>query len=46
MGPLTLAILFVGIAGALLPWLPFLQEGEDRTIDARFQLRGPLPEGH
>ncbi|HRF60176.1 MAG TPA: adenylate/guanylate cyclase domain-containing protein [Fimbriimonadaceae bacterium] len=46
MRPLTLAVLFVGIAGALLPWLPFLQEGEDRTIDARFQLRGPLPEGH
>ncbi len=33
----------VGLVGGLLPWVPFLQEGEARSIDARFQLRGPLP---
>jgi len=38
------AALSLASLGALSPWLPFVRAAEERTIDARFQLRGRLPE--
>lgn len=41
-----LHIAFVALAcvGALLPWTDALQTAEDRSVDTRFKVRGPLPE--
>lgn len=37
-------VLVLCLVGAALPWIPAVKRAEEPTIDARFRLRGPLPE--